>query len=49
VGGLIGGKLTARQVRAERPWHQLVILPEPESAIADTAAALATTRAIQSA
>ena len=49
VGGLIGGKLTAGQVRAELPWRQLVILPEPESALADTAAALATTRAIQSA
>ena len=48
VGGLIGGKLTAGQVRAELPWHQLVVLPEPASAIAETAAALATTRAIQS-
>ena len=36
------------QVRAELPWHQLVVLPEPKSAIAETAAALATTRAIQS-
>jgi ADP-ribosyl-[dinitrogen reductase] hydrolase len=49
AGGLIGSKLTAGQVRAELPWHQLVILPEPDSAIAETAAALATTRAIQSA
>src|SRR5690242_8913422 len=49
VGGLMGCKLTAEQVRAELPWHQLVILPEPETAIAETAAALATTRAIQSA
>ena len=48
VGGLMGCKLTAEQVRAELPWHRLVVLPEPESAIADTAAALATTRAIQS-
>jgi ADP-ribosylglycohydrolase len=48
VGGLMGGKLTAEQVRAELPWHRLVVLPEPESAIAETAAALATTRAIQS-
>jgi ADP-ribosyl-[dinitrogen reductase] hydrolase len=47
VGGLMGGKVTAEQVRAELPWHQLVVLPEPESAIAETAAALATTRAIQ--
>jgi len=48
VGGLMGCKLTAEQVRAELPWHRLVILPEPESAIAETAAALATARAIQS-
>jgi ADP-ribosylglycohydrolase/uncharacterized protein HemY len=48
VGGLMGGKLTAEQVRGELPWHQLVVLPEPESAIADIAAALATARAIQS-
>jgi ADP-ribosylglycohydrolase len=48
VGGLIGCKLTAEQVRAELPWHQLVVLPEPESSVAETAAALATTRAIQS-
>ena len=48
VGGLMGGRLTAEQVRAELPWHRLVVLPEPESAIAETATALATTRAIQS-
>ena len=48
VGGLMGCKLTAEQVRAELPWHRLVVLPEPESAITETAAALATTRAIQS-
>ena len=48
VGGLMGSKLTAEQVRAELPWHQLVVLPEPESAIAETAVALATARAIQS-
>jgi len=48
VGGLMGGKLTAEQVRAELPWHQLVVLPGLETAIAETAAALATTRAIQS-
>ncbi len=48
VGGLMGCKLTAEQARAELPWHQLVVLPEPESGIAETAAALATTRAIQS-
>jgi ADP-ribosylglycohydrolase/tetratricopeptide (TPR) repeat protein len=49
VGGLMGCKLTAEQVRAELPWHRLVVLPEPESAIAEIAAALATARAIQSA
>jgi ADP-ribosyl-[dinitrogen reductase] hydrolase len=48
VGGLMGGKLTAKQVRAELPWHRLVVLPEPETAMAETAAALATTRAVQS-
>jgi len=48
VGGLMGGKLTAEQVRAELRWHQLVFLPEPESAITETAAALATNRGIQS-
>ena len=49
VGGLMGGKLTAEQVRAELPWHRAVVLPEPESAITETAAALATVRAVQSA
>ena len=48
VGGLMGCKLTAGQVRAELPWHRLVVLPDPGSAIADTAAALATARTIQS-
>jgi ADP-ribosyl-[dinitrogen reductase] hydrolase len=48
AGGLMGSKLTAGQVRAELPWYQLVILPEPDSAIPEIAAALATTRAIQS-
>jgi ADP-ribosylglycohydrolase/tetratricopeptide (TPR) repeat protein len=48
VGGLMGGKLTSEQVRAELPWHRLVVLPEPEAAIAETAAALATARTIQS-
>ena len=48
VGGLMGCNLTAEQVRADLPWHQLVVLPEPASAIADTANALATTRTIQS-
>jgi ADP-ribosylglycohydrolase/tetratricopeptide (TPR) repeat protein len=48
VGGLIGCRLTAQQARAELPWHLLVVLPEPETAIAEAAAALATSRAIQS-
>ena len=44
----MGCKLTAEQVHAELSWHQLVVLPEPDTAIAEAAAALATTRAIQS-
>lgn len=48
VGGLIGSKLTADQARTELPWHQLVVLPEPETEIAEIATALATSRAIQS-
>jgi ADP-ribosylglycohydrolase len=48
VGGLMGCKLTAEQVRAELPWHQLVVLPEPANAIAEAAVALATVRTIQS-
>jgi ADP-ribosyl-[dinitrogen reductase] hydrolase len=48
VGGLMGCRLTADQVRTELPWHQLVKLPEPDSAIAETAATLALARAIQS-
>jgi ADP-ribosyl-[dinitrogen reductase] hydrolase len=48
AGGLMGCKLTAGQVRAELLWHRLVVLPEPDTAIAEAAAALATTRAIQS-
>jgi hypothetical protein len=44
----MGGKLTAGQVRTELPWHRLVVLPEPDTAIAETATALATTRTIQS-
>ena len=49
VGGLMGCKLTTEQVRAELPWHRLVVLNETDSALAETAAALATIRAIQSA
>jgi ADP-ribosylglycohydrolase len=47
VGGLMGCRLTAERVRVELPWHQLVKLPDPEGAIAETAAALATARAVQ--
>ena len=49
AGGLMGCRLTAEQVRAELPWFRLVKLPEPESVIAETAAALAAARAVQSA
>jgi len=48
VGGLVGCRLTVEQVRAELPWYRLVVLPEPESTITEVAAALATTRAVQS-
>lgn len=48
VGGLMGCRLTADQVRAELPWHRLVKLPEPQSVIADTAAGPATARAVHS-
>ena len=44
----MGCKLTVEQVRAELTWRQMVVLSESENAIADTAAALATTRAVQS-
>jgi hypothetical protein len=44
VGGMIGCRLTAGQVRAELPWHQLVVLPEPASEITEAAAALAAAR-----
>ena len=47
VGGLMGCP-DRRASRAELPWHRLVVLPEPENAITDTASALATTRTIQS-
>jgi ADP-ribosyl-[dinitrogen reductase] hydrolase len=49
VGGLLGCKLTVGQVHGELPWHQAVVLPEPESAISEIAAALATVRAVCSA
>lgn len=49
VGGLMGATLTAEQVRAELPWHRLVVLPEPDYALAQTEAALATARVVGSA
>jgi ADP-ribosylglycohydrolase len=49
VGGLLGAKLTVDQVHAELPWHQAIVLPEPDSAISEIAAALATVRAVRSA
>ena len=48
VGGLLGCRLTAVQVRAELPRHRLVVVPEIESTITEIAAALAITRAVQS-
>ena len=49
VGGLLGAKLTVDQVHGELPWHQTVVLPEPQSTMSEIAAALATVRAIRSA
>ncbi|MBW0010043.1 MAG: ADP-ribosylglycohydrolase family protein, partial [Pseudonocardiales bacterium] len=49
VGGLLGGKLTVEQVHGELPWHQSVVLPGPQSAMSEIAAALATVRAVRSA
>jgi ADP-ribosyl-[dinitrogen reductase] hydrolase len=49
VGGLLGAKLTVEQVHDELPWHQAVVLPEPQSAMSEIAAALATVRAVHSA
>jgi ADP-ribosylglycohydrolase len=49
VGGLLGCKLTVEQVHGELPWHQAVVLPEPQSAMSEIAAALATVRAVHSA
>jgi ADP-ribosyl-[dinitrogen reductase] hydrolase len=48
VGGLLGCRLTTEQVQAELPWHRLVRLPELENPIMDTAAVLATVRAVPS-
>jgi ADP-ribosylglycohydrolase len=49
VGGLLGCKLTVEEVRGELPWHQAVVLPEPQSALSEIAAALAVVRAVRSA
>jgi ADP-ribosylglycohydrolase/tetratricopeptide (TPR) repeat protein len=49
VGGLLGATLTVDQVHGELPWHQAVVLPEPQSAISEIATALATVRAVHSA
>jgi len=48
VGGLLGAKLTVEQVHAELPWHQAIVLPEPDSAISEIAAVLATVRVVRS-
>src|SRR5438270_2017409 len=40
VGGLLGCRLTAEQVRADLPWQRLIVLSELESAITEAAAAL---------
>jgi ADP-ribosylglycohydrolase/tetratricopeptide (TPR) repeat protein len=49
VGGLLGAKLTVEQVHGELPWHHSVVLPEPQSAMSEIAAALAMVRAVRSA
>ena len=49
VGGLLGCRLTVEQVHGELPWHQAVVLPEPQSAMSEIAAALAMVRAVHSA
>jgi len=48
VGGLLGAKLTVEEVRGELPWHQAVVLPEPQSAMSEITAALAMVRAVRS-
>jgi ADP-ribosylglycohydrolase/tetratricopeptide (TPR) repeat protein len=35
IGGLLGGRLAAEQVRTELPWSHAVLLPEPESIITE--------------
>jgi ADP-ribosyl-[dinitrogen reductase] hydrolase len=49
VGGLLGATLTVEEVRGELPWHHIVVLPEPQSAMFEIAAALAMVRAVCSA
>jgi ADP-ribosylglycohydrolase len=48
VGGLLGCRLNVEQVRDKLHWYQVVIAPELDSTIKDAAAALATSRAVQS-
>src|SRR5262249_38940013 len=48
AGGLLGCGLTPEQVRAALPWHRAVVLPESADSIAEMAAALATSRAVNS-
>jgi ADP-ribosylglycohydrolase/tetratricopeptide (TPR) repeat protein len=46
AGGLMGCRSTAEQVRHDLPWRRLIVQPEPDSVIAETAAALATARTV---
>ena len=48
VGGLLGCRMTAEQVRVELPWHRLVVSSELESTITDMAVAMVTVRAVRS-
>jgi ADP-ribosylglycohydrolase/tetratricopeptide (TPR) repeat protein len=48
VGSLLGSQLTPDQVRTELPWHQAVMLPEPDIYFTEVSDALATTRAVLS-
>jgi ADP-ribosylglycohydrolase len=46
VGGLLGSQLTPDEVRNELPWHQFVLLPEPNEQISELSEAIAETRAV---
>jgi ADP-ribosylglycohydrolase/tetratricopeptide (TPR) repeat protein len=48
VGGLLGCRLSPQQVRAELPWHRIVLLAELDNHIPDVSASLATIRAVLS-